>query len=56
MPSSGMLHRETLVRIDVSEEHIATIIRITGIDELGTALAITSNRLRLRRSASVASY
>jgi hypothetical protein len=44
MPSSGMLHRVVLVRIDVSEECIASIIRVTRIGELGTTLAVTSNR------------
>jgi hypothetical protein len=41
MPSSGILHRVALVRTDVSEEHIASIIRVTRIGELGT-LAVTS--------------
>jgi hypothetical protein len=36
-----MLHRVALVRTDVSEEPIASIIRV-GIGELGT-LAVTSN-------------
>jgi hypothetical protein len=31
-----------LVRIDVSEERIASIIRVTTIGELGTTLAVTS--------------
>jgi hypothetical protein len=34
--SSGMLHRVTLVRTDVSEELSAFIIRVTRIGELGT--------------------
>jgi hypothetical protein len=33
-----------LVRTDVSEESIASIIRVTRIGELGTTLAVTSNR------------
>jgi hypothetical protein len=33
-----------LVRTDVSEELSASIIRVTRIDELGTTLAVTSNR------------
>jgi hypothetical protein len=33
-----------LVRTDVSEERIATIIRALRIGELGTTLAVTSNR------------
>jgi hypothetical protein len=32
-----------LVRTDVSEEHIATIIRVNRIGEQGTTLAVTSN-------------
>jgi hypothetical protein len=38
-----MLRRVALVRTDVSEEHSASIIRATRIDELGT-LAVTSKR------------
>jgi hypothetical protein len=44
MPSSGMLRRVDLVRTDVSEERIASIIRVTKIGELRTTLAVTSNR------------
>jgi hypothetical protein len=47
MPSSGMLRRVALVRTDVSEERIASIIKVTRIGELGT-LSMTSNRSRLR--------
>jgi hypothetical protein len=47
--SSGMLHRVARVRADVSEEHGASIVRVTRIGELGT-LAVTSQR------ASVSSY
>jgi hypothetical protein len=43
-----MLRRVTLVRTDVSEEFIASIIRTTRIEVLGTTLAITSNRNTLR--------
>jgi hypothetical protein len=43
MASSGMLRRVALVRTEVSEEHIAYIIRVTRIGELGTSLAVTSN-------------
>jgi hypothetical protein len=32
-----------LVRTDVSEECITSIIRVTKISELGTTLAVTSN-------------
>jgi hypothetical protein len=41
--SSGMLHRVALVRKDVSEGLRASI-RVTRIGELGTTLAVTSNR------------
>jgi hypothetical protein len=50
MESSGMLRRVDLVRTDVSEELSASIIRVTRIGELGITLAVTSNRLRLRRN------
>jgi hypothetical protein len=43
MLSSGMLHLVALVRTDDSEEHRASIIRVTRIGELGTMLAVTSN-------------
>jgi hypothetical protein len=35
-----MLHRVTLVRTDVTEELSASIIKVTRIGELGTALAV----------------
>jgi hypothetical protein len=44
MESSGMLRLVALVKIDVSEELIASIIRMTRNGELGTTLAVTSNR------------
>jgi hypothetical protein len=47
-----MLRRVALVRTDVSEEPRTSIISVTGIGELGTTLAVTSNRRTLR----VASY
>jgi hypothetical protein len=50
MVSSGMLRRVALVRADVSEERSASFIRVTRIGELGTTLAVTSNRRTLRRS------
>jgi hypothetical protein len=37
-----MLHHVALAGIDVSEECVAYIIRVTRIGELGTALAVTS--------------
>jgi hypothetical protein len=39
-----MLRRVALVRTDVSEELGASIIRVTRLGELGTTLAVTSNR------------
>jgi hypothetical protein len=56
MVSSGMLRRVALVRTDVSEELSASFIRVLRIDELGTALAATSNRCtHVAKRASVAS-
>jgi hypothetical protein len=37
-----MLRRAVVVRTDVSEEHIVSIIRVTWIGELRTTLAVTS--------------
>jgi hypothetical protein len=48
MVSSGMLRSVAHVRTDVSEELSASIIRVTRIGELGTTLALTSNRVFLR--------
>jgi hypothetical protein len=44
-----MLRRVALVRTDVQEELRTSIIRVTRIGELGTTLAVTSNRRTLRR-------
>jgi hypothetical protein len=55
MASSGMLSRVALVRTDVSEELSASFIRVTRIVELGTTLAITSNRHPLRRNTLLCS-
>jgi hypothetical protein len=43
MPSSEMLHGVALVRTNASEKCIASIIRMKGISELETTLAMTSN-------------
>jgi hypothetical protein len=56
MASSGMLRRVALVRADVSEELSASFIRVTRISVLRTTLAVTSNRLTLRRNTNVGSY
>jgi hypothetical protein len=45
-----MLRRVVRVRTDVSEELRASFIRVTRIGELGTTLAVTSNRRTLRRN------
>jgi hypothetical protein len=42
-----MLRRVAVVRIDVSEERSACKLRMTRISELGTTLAVTSNRCTL---------
>jgi hypothetical protein len=42
--SSGMLHSVVLVRTDVSEDSIVSVIRLTRVSELGTTLAISCNR------------
>jgi hypothetical protein len=48
MASFGMLRGVVLVRTDVSEELSASIIRVTRIGEVGTTLAVTSNRRKQR--------
>jgi hypothetical protein len=53
MVSSGILHRVARVRTDVSEELRASFIRVTRIGELGTTLALTSNRRTLQGNTSV---
>jgi hypothetical protein len=44
MSSSVMLCRVALVRTDVTEEHIASIFRVTKIGELGRTLAVVGDR------------
>jgi hypothetical protein len=46
--SSGMLRRVALVRTDITEEPIASFIRVTRISELRTILAATGDRRTLR--------
>jgi hypothetical protein len=55
MASSWILRRVALVRIDVSQQLIASIIRVTRIGELGTRLAVTSNRRTLLVTANIPS-
>jgi hypothetical protein len=55
MVSSGMLRSVALVRTHVSEELSASFIRVTKIGELGTTLAVTSNRRTLRRNTGISS-
>jgi ethanolamine ammonia-lyase large subunit len=53
MESSGILRRVALVRTDISEELSASFIRETRIGELGTTIAVTSNRRRLLVTAKI---
>jgi hypothetical protein len=50
LASYGMLRHVALVETDVSEELSASFTRVTIIGELGTTLAVTSNRCTLRRN------
>jgi hypothetical protein len=53
MASFGMLRRVALVSSDVSVELSSSFIRVTIIGELGTTLAVTSNRRTLLVTTSV---
>jgi hypothetical protein len=52
MVSCGMLRRVALVRTDVSEEFSAYFIRVTRIVDIGTTLAVTSNRRTLQSNTN----
>jgi hypothetical protein len=57
MSTFGMLRHVALVITDVSEERIATIMRVARIGEVGIALAVTSNMRSISsQCASVVSY
>jgi hypothetical protein len=47
-----MLRRVAIVKTDVSEESSASIIGVTRIGELGTTLAVTTNRSTLKKITS----
>jgi hypothetical protein len=49
MASCGMLRRASLVTAAVSGELIASFITVIRVGELGTTLAVTSNRRSVRR-------
>jgi hypothetical protein len=51
MPSSGMLRRVALVRIDVSEEFSASTIRVTRIGELPTSPILVTLIMEALRSS-----
>jgi hypothetical protein len=51
-----MLSVVALVTTDVSVEHIASVIKVTRICELGTTLAAIFNRIISSQGASVANY
>jgi hypothetical protein len=48
-----MLRHVALVRTDVSEELSASFIGVTRIGEIGTTLAVTSNRHTQRASVAI---
>jgi hypothetical protein len=53
MSSSGILRRVALVRTDFSEECSSSVVRVTRIGDIGTALAVTSNRNTMPGNTSV---
>jgi hypothetical protein len=53
MVFSGIFRRVALVRTNVSEGSSASIIRVTKICKLGTTSAVTTNRHKLRRNATL---
>jgi hypothetical protein len=53
MPFYGMVRSVALIRTAVSEECIASIIRVPGIDELGTTLAATEARYEKKSCFSI---
>jgi hypothetical protein len=52
MLSFGILYRVAHVRTDITEEHIASISRVTRIGKLAT-LALTSNQSMLKEILSI---
>jgi hypothetical protein len=50
MPSSGILHRVTLVVTDVSEERSVSNVRVTRDGGIGITLGVSSNGSTLRRN------
>jgi hypothetical protein len=50
LQNTGTRRRVALARNDVSDESVASIIRVRRISEVGTILAVTSNCSTLRRN------
>jgi hypothetical protein len=53
--ASGMLYRVALVRTDVSEKRISSIISVKRISELGTTLGVSQQTIGPRVSVHVRS-